>query len=155
MSDGEELTNIELQNDGDIEIKCQSCDATFIFTEKEKNFFASMGFVTPRYCHACRKERKKSPRNQGEEWKEYYEVCCDSCGKDTRVPFKPVNGRPVFCWECLQAKKTSIGEDGKDPQKSSSTSDREEVDGLGLTVIDDMNRPYENFEKEVLKILNP
>jgi len=30
---------------------------------------------------------------------------CSSCGKETTVPFRPTQGRPVFCRECFQQKK--------------------------------------------------
>ncbi|HZE27395.1 MAG TPA: CxxC-x17-CxxC domain-containing protein, partial [Terriglobales bacterium] len=30
---------------------------------------------------------------------------CSQCGKDTTVPFKPTQGRPVFCRECFQQKR--------------------------------------------------
>ena len=30
---------------------------------------------------------------------------CSSCGKETTVPFRPTQGRPVFCRECFQQRK--------------------------------------------------
>jgi CxxC-x17-CxxC domain-containing protein len=30
---------------------------------------------------------------------------CSQCGKETTVPFKPTQGRPVYCKECFQARK--------------------------------------------------
>ena len=30
---------------------------------------------------------------------------CSACGKETTVPFKPTQGRPVFCKECFQPRK--------------------------------------------------
>jgi CxxC-x17-CxxC domain-containing protein len=30
---------------------------------------------------------------------------CSACGKDTTVPFRPTQGRPVFCKECFQQRK--------------------------------------------------
>jgi CxxC-x17-CxxC domain-containing protein len=30
---------------------------------------------------------------------------CSACGKETTVPFKPTQGRPVFCKECFQSRK--------------------------------------------------
>ena len=37
-----------------------------------------------------------------------YDVKCSSCGKDTKVIFEPVAGRPVYCKSCL--KKLKAGE---------------------------------------------
>ena len=31
-----------------------------------------------------------------------YVAVCSSCGKESRVPFKPAPGRPVYCSECLE-----------------------------------------------------
>ena len=31
---------------------------------------------------------------------------CSQCGKDTTVPFRPTQGRPVFCRECFQQRRT-------------------------------------------------
>jgi CxxC-x17-CxxC domain-containing protein len=37
-----------------------------------------------------------------------YDVKCSNCGKDTKVIFEPVSGRPVYCKNCL--KKLKAGE---------------------------------------------
>jgi CxxC-x17-CxxC domain-containing protein len=34
---------------------------------------------------------------------------CTQCGKETIVPFKPTQGRPVYCRECFQQRRTSPG----------------------------------------------
>lgn len=31
-----------------------------------------------------------------------FQVTCSSCGKETKVPFAPAPGRPVYCKDCLQ-----------------------------------------------------
>ncbi|MDD3052711.1 MAG: DNA-directed RNA polymerase [Candidatus Cloacimonetes bacterium] len=33
--------------------------------------------------------------------KEMTKVTCSDCGVETEVPFKPTEGRPVYCRECL------------------------------------------------------
>ena len=30
---------------------------------------------------------------------------CSNCGKETTVPFRPTQGRPVYCRECFQQRK--------------------------------------------------
>jgi CxxC-x17-CxxC domain-containing protein len=30
---------------------------------------------------------------------------CSQCAKETTVPFRPTQGRPVFCRECFQQKR--------------------------------------------------
>lgn len=43
------------------------------------------------------------PRNTGP--REMHDAKCADCGKDCQVPFKPVEGRQVFCRECHQKRK--------------------------------------------------
>ncbi len=33
--------------------------------------------------------------------REMTKVVCSDCGKECEVPFKPTEGRPVYCQECL------------------------------------------------------
>ena len=38
-------------------------------------------------------------RNDGP--REMFKTTCSSCGKECEVPFKPTNGKPVYCSECF------------------------------------------------------
>jgi CxxC-x17-CxxC domain-containing protein len=33
--------------------------------------------------------------------REMTKIVCSDCGKDAEVPFKPTEGRPVYCRECF------------------------------------------------------
>ncbi len=33
--------------------------------------------------------------------RELYPAVCSDCGVETQVPFKPIEGRPVYCRDCL------------------------------------------------------
>jgi CxxC-x17-CxxC domain-containing protein len=33
--------------------------------------------------------------------REMHKVTCSDCGVETEVPFKPTEGRPVYCRDCL------------------------------------------------------
>ena len=37
--------------------------------------------------------------------REMHKVTCSECGAETEVPFKPAEGRPVFCKTCYANKK--------------------------------------------------
>ena len=39
--------------------------------------------------------------------REMHDVTCSECGAQTQVPFKPTEGRPVFCKDCYMKKKNS------------------------------------------------
>jgi len=34
--------------------------------------------------------------------REMYKATCSDCGKECEVPFKPTEGRPVYCQECFE-----------------------------------------------------
>ena len=34
--------------------------------------------------------------------REMHKVTCSDCGKETEVPFKPIEGRAVYCRDCYQ-----------------------------------------------------
>ena len=39
------------------------------------------------------------------EKREMHKAKCDECKKECEVPFKPTEGKPVFCKECYAKKK--------------------------------------------------
>lgn len=78
---------------------CKDCGAEFVFSAGEQEFYAAKGFVNePRRCKACREKRK---HGEGRAQREMYPAVCAACGKETQVPFKPREGRPVYCNECF------------------------------------------------------
>ena len=36
---------------------------------------------------------------------EMHKATCSDCGKECEVPFKPTEGRPVYCKDCFQKHK--------------------------------------------------
>lgn len=34
--------------------------------------------------------------------REMHDATCSDCGKDCQVPFKPTQGRPVYCNDCFE-----------------------------------------------------
>jgi CxxC-x17-CxxC domain-containing protein len=57
----------------------------------------------PKRCKPCK--RKKNERIVGSQTlsRERVEVgvSCASCGSETTVPFRPTQGRPVYCRACF------------------------------------------------------
>ncbi len=85
----------------DIELTCSDCGCTFVFSAEEQEFYAEKGFATPKRCAACRNARKKQRFGQ----KKRYTVNCSKCGCETTVPFKPREGKEVYCSECYKSVK--------------------------------------------------
>jgi CxxC-x17-CxxC domain-containing protein len=40
--------------------------------------------------------------NSYDEAPKMYKATCDNCGKQCQVPFKPTNGKPVYCSDCFR-----------------------------------------------------
>jgi len=89
-------------------LKCAECGAEFIFTAGEQMFFVDKGFKNePKRCKACKGIRAQGndSSSTGPQRVETKTVC-SQCGKETTVPFKPTQGRPVYCRECFQQRRT-------------------------------------------------
>ena len=85
-------------------LKCGECGAEFIFTAGEQHFFHDKNFKNePKRCKACKAKRQGSP-SPGYNKVETLAMC-SQCGRQTTVPFKPTQGRPVYCRECFQGRK--------------------------------------------------
>jgi CxxC-x17-CxxC domain-containing protein len=37
--------------------------------------------------------------------REMHKATCSECGNECEVPFKPMEGKPVFCKDCYKKKK--------------------------------------------------
>ena len=95
-------------------LKCSDCGNDFIFTAGEQLFFFDRQFKNdPKRCKLCKAKRAglgrsaegtaaaaALPLSRTETRTE-----CSACGVETTVPFKPTQGRPVFCRSCFQLKR--------------------------------------------------
>ncbi|MCC7564721.1 MAG: hypothetical protein KO206_00360 [Methanomicrobiaceae archaeon] len=43
----------------------------------------------------------RGPRPFRDRPREMHKTICSDCGRECEVPFKPTEGRPVYCRECL------------------------------------------------------
>jgi len=95
----------------DKSIQCSDCGNTFLFTSEEQEFFASKGYAhDPKRCPDCRQARKAERFGSGSYYRaprEMFPAVCAECGKDTEVPFKPREDRPVYCSDCYSKVRLS------------------------------------------------
>ena len=83
----------------DKSLQCSDCGATFTFSAEEQEFFQSKGYTNePKRCPSCRQARKaeRYGNSSYEPRREMFPVICAECGKDTEVPFEPLDGGPGY-----------------------------------------------------------
>ena len=88
-------------------LKCAECGAEFVFTAGEQMFFADKGFKNePKRCKSCKAKRADNVGQVANFQRAETKTTCSQCGKETTVPFKPTQGRPVYCRECFQQRRS-------------------------------------------------
>jgi CxxC-x17-CxxC domain-containing protein len=91
-------------------LQCVDCGAEFVFTAGEQSFFHDKRLKNePKRCKACKAKRIAVLSSQGDQRSTRVEtrMNCSACGKETTVPFKPTQGRPVYCRECFDKRQTA------------------------------------------------
>ena len=96
-------------------LKCIDCGTDFVFTAGEQLFFHDKQFKNqPKRCKNCKNKRvavvgaaSHAPSSHAPSRGQSYprtetRTNCSQCGKETTVPFRPTQGRPVLCRECFQ-----------------------------------------------------
>ena len=88
-------------------LKCVDCGTDFVFTAGEQLFFHDKQFKNePKRCKTCKSKRVAVLGATGQGYtKVETRTNCSQCGKETTVPFRPTQGRPVLCRECFQQKR--------------------------------------------------
>lgn len=90
-------------------LTCVDCGSDFVWTAGEQLFFADKQFKNePKRCKACKSKRANrvsAGPSGGQGGRVETSTNCSACGKETTVPFRPTQGRPVFCKECFQQRK--------------------------------------------------
>lgn len=86
-------------------LTCVECGKPFIFTAGEQLFYAEKNFQNePKRCKEC-KATRSTRGDGGRRERVQVSAVCAGCGKETTVPFKPTQGRPVYCSSCFQQRK--------------------------------------------------
>ena len=115
----------------DKNIECSDCGESFVHSAEDQARYAERGFTNdPKRCRECREKRKAEGGGGGggggrggysgggggdggggggrgaRSDRESYEATCAECGVTTTVPFKPTQGRPVYCRDCFRAQRS-------------------------------------------------
>lgn len=98
----ESFGNNTESNFEDKTLVCKECGNEFLFTKGEQEFYAERNLTNePKRCKSCRDARKSESKQD----REIFIAECASCGGEARVPFKPREGRDVYCSECFAKMK--------------------------------------------------
>ena len=54
------------------------------------------------------RDRGRDRRSRSERH-EMHPAICEKCGKDCEVPFKPTEGKPIYCDDCFKEKSREAG----------------------------------------------
>jgi len=100
-------------------LTCADCGQAFAFTSSEQDFYGQRGFSEPRRCPSCRASRKAARQSSGGGYggssygggygsrdrapREMFDAICSNCGQPAQVPFRPTNGKPVYCSDCFRS----------------------------------------------------
>ena len=83
---------------------------------------------------------------------EMHSAICDKCGKDCEVPFKPTQGKPIYCSDCFKDKSREAGSrsESRKPDQSGEKFDQlnRKLDKI-LSILEAAKEPVE--EKPELK----
>jgi CxxC-x17-CxxC domain-containing protein len=92
----------------DRSLRCADCGSDFVWTAGEQAFFADKHFTNePKRCKACKAKRVQRRASEPASGRDRAETraTCSACGKETTVPFRPSQGRPVYCRDCFQQRR--------------------------------------------------
>jgi CxxC-x17-CxxC domain-containing protein len=93
---------------GDRVLRCADCGAEFIFTVGEQRFYTEKGFKNePKRCKSCKTKRNQTGGGTYQRERVVTTTTCSQCGKETTVPFKLTQGRPVYCRDCYQHRRAA------------------------------------------------
>ena len=63
-------------------------------------------------------------RDRRSERHEMHSAICDKCGKDCEVPFKPTEGKPIYCNDCFKDKSREAGSRSESGKQSNENFDQ-------------------------------
>ncbi len=120
----------------------------------------------PVYCSNCFEQKNgdsgssrfesRVPGRSNFEEREMSDVVCDECGKNCQVPFRPTEGKPIYCSDCFGDKKNNGSKGG-----GGSAPSREEFDRLNakldkiLGILESAVVEEEEDGEEVVEIVEP
>lgn len=79
-----------------------------------------------------------------------FSATCSNCGKEAQVPFRPTNGKPVYCSDCFE-KMGNRGQDSGRPERQSFRPQNSSGFDQNKATLDAINAKLD----KILSILQP
>ena len=91
-------------------------------------------------------------RDRRSERPEMHEAVCDECGKDCEVPFRPTQGKPLYCENCFKDKNKEAGSRSGAGNQSNENLDKinKKLDKI-LNILLSAKEPVEEKEQPEVK----
>jgi CxxC-x17-CxxC domain-containing protein len=83
-------TQVPFKPTGDKPVYCREC---FKLTENTQS------------SRSDRNDRSRGQRrefNRRDDGPQMHQAICDKCGKECEVPFRPTEGKPIYCYDCFK-----------------------------------------------------
>lgn len=93
-------------NDQDIRIRCRDCESEFVFSAQNQLAFRKRGYKEPTRCPACHQRRTSRRKYSRGGATAVHTAPCSACGKEARLPFMPLEDKPVYCTDCFAARQS-------------------------------------------------
>lgn len=75
-------------------------------------------------------DRRNSGRSRDSEDRAMHEVICDKCGSECKVPFKPTEGKPVYCSDCFKKGGSSESSESRKPSREEFDQINRKLDSI-------------------------
>ena len=93
-------------------------------------------------------DRRDRGGDRRSERREMHSAVCDKCGKDCEVPFKPTEGKPIYCNDCFKDKSREAGSGSGKQSNENFDQINKKLDEI-LKILEPAKEPVE--EKPELK----
>jgi CxxC-x17-CxxC domain-containing protein len=74
-------------------------------------------------------------RGAGRGQRPMFQTVCSNCGKECEVPFKPTNGKPVYCSDCFEKMGNRADKPRFDDRRPQGTSNAPELNRSQLDAL--------------------
>lgn len=76
--------------------KCQQCDKEFLITSLEQKFYEKKTLTVPSSCPKCRRDKRRSLRNE----RKLFKRSCDKCGASLASTYPEESPYKIYCEKC-------------------------------------------------------